>query len=209
VDQGRWCGAAPVSRRRGADAGNAGAQNRRTAKDKIGAATVFHTGFDVSGFVGHRFHDVQIDGEVLFINNNNKREIITGAFDEEGFGSVNLRAVLANVTYDLGRSTAWRPYVGGGLGFFHAQVNGLTSKTLQSGIPGVLEPTVIDTGSRETPAWNIKLGAWFKTSAMTRLTVGYRYFHGGDFKLQTETIGVLEVNGAKVHAFELGLQASF
>ena len=186
-----------------------GPQVRADAKDLIGAATVFKTGFDLGASIGYRWEDVRVEGEMLYINNNNAREIVTGAFDEEGRGNVGLRAVMANVYYDIGNSAKWRPYVGAGVGFFQSQVHGLTSKTLSAGVPGFFGPTVVDTSSPETPAWNFKIGLSYRANKQTHLYIGYRYFHGSDFHLDSATLGALDVNGAKVNALEVGFRAGF
>jgi opacity protein-like surface antigen len=189
---------------------NGGVQHRVPAKDALGAETVFkNPGFDLGAVIGHRWHDVRLEAELLYINNNNAREIVTGAFDEEGQGNIGLRVVLANVIYQIGGSKHWRPYLGAGVGFFHSEVHGLTSPTLSGGVPGFFGPTVVDTTSRETPGWDFKAGIGYTVSDKTELTLGTRYFRGNPFRLDSATLGELDVNGAKVASIEGGFRVRF
>ncbi len=189
---------------------NGGVQHRVPAKDALGAATEFNNpGFDIGFLIGHRWQDVRVEGELLYINNSNAREIVTGAFDEPGQGNVGLRSMLVNVIYELGGSVHWRPYLGAGVGFFHSEVHGLTSPTLAKGVPGFFGPTVVDTTSRETPGWNFKAGIGYRVSDKTELTLGTRYFRGNPFRLDSATLGVLDVNGAKVASIEAGFRVRF
>jgi opacity protein-like surface antigen len=187
-----------------------GAIKRVPAEDKIGAATVFkNPGFDLGLFIGHKWADVRVEAEMLYVNNNNAREIVTGAFDEEGHGNIGLRFVFANVSYDFGHSKKWKPFAGVGVGFFHSEVHGLTSFTLAQGVPGFFGPTVVDTVSPETPAWNFKAGVGYHVSDKTELFIAGRYIRGNDFRIDSPTLGILEVNGATLGTIEAGFRVKF
>jgi predicted porin len=96
---------------------------------------------------------------------------------------------------------------------FQSQVNGLTSPTLLAGIPNpaggfFLAPTVVDTRSRWTACHQFKVGVGYEIDPRTEVFLGYRYFKGGNFTLNSTTLGRLDVNGAKVSTVEVGLRVN-
>jgi len=225
VVAGGWIAPAPVSAA-DADAGEGrrgpwyvgldlGLQSRKDAKDAVGAATQFEDGWMASGFVGYHLKQARIEGEIGYFNNSNKREIVTGVLNERAEGNIGLGMMLFNGYYDfqIKKAPRWKPYVGAGFGLFQSQVNGLTSPTLLAGIPNpaggfFLQPTVVDTRSRWTSCHQFKVGIGYELARHTEVFLGYRYFKGSNFTLNSTTLGRLDVNGAKVSTVEMGLRVN-
>lgn len=191
---------------------NLGFQHRADAKDKLGAATVFdNPGYFTGGALGYRFlKNFRVEGEANLFNNVNKREIVTGAFNEPAQGNISLQTFMLNGYYDIPvkKGSKLKPFIGGGIGVFQSQVNGLTSKTLSTGVPGFFGPTVVDTKSKFTAAYQFKIGLGYAVSRKADIFVNYRLLRGSSFRLNSPTLGVLDVNKPRVNGFEVGVRAN-
>jgi opacity protein-like surface antigen len=192
-----------------------GWQEREDARDVQGAATVFHDGWLLSGYFGRRFQGIRVEGEAGLFYNGNKREIVTGVFDEPGEGNIQLQIFMLNAYYDfeIKSQPRWKPYVGFGYGMFKSEVNGLTSPTLLAGIPNpaggfFLSPTVVDTASRFKAAYQWKIGVNYMLDSRTELFLGYRYFKGRSFTLHSNTLGRLDVSGPQTDTLEVGFRVA-
>lgn len=189
-----------------------GAERRADAKDKLGAATVFkNPGYFVNGALGRSIgNNFRIEGETGLLNNVNKREIVTGAFNEPARGNISLKTFMLNAYYDIPlNSSRFKPFIGAGIGVFQSEVHGLTSPTLMTGVPGFFGPTIVDTTSKFTVAEQLKVGVSYAATPKSDVFLNYRYLTGGAFRLTSATLGTLDVNRPKVQGLELGVRVKF
>jgi opacity protein-like surface antigen len=199
---------------------SAGSQGRAIGVDiNLGTAAEWSRGFGVSPLLGYRAPGgVRVEFEMSNLDNNN-----VGFFfppypngpREESAGHVGLRSFMLNAAYDvpLGRfSPGLRrlsPFFAFGLGATESRINGVTSATLQAGIPGIFGPTVLDTASRFTQTWQTRLGSGFEVSDRVEVFGDWRYFKTGLLKFKTIQFPDVQVEGAKINEIEGGIRIFF
>lgn len=189
-----------------------GLQNRQRASEVNDEDTflTFDPGLDVNAALGYRFGNFRVEGEFSFFNNPIKLSSATvprqfGIAPASADGNVNLRAYMANVYYDIPlRNSRLKPYVGGGIGFYQSEINGLTASFFPiANIPPV-------NATSDTPfAYQLRAGLSYVLSRKADVYLGYRFFRGEELEFSAAGLGTFHPNGAKVHNIELGFRASF
>jgi opacity protein-like surface antigen len=86
-------------------------------------------------------------------------------------GKVQTWALMANAWLDIGNSSTFTPYVGGGIGYAISKFDG---GAVYSGVDGSF-------------AWQLGAGVNIAVSDTTSLGLGYRYFDAGDVELTLAT----------------------
>jgi opacity protein-like surface antigen len=86
-------------------------------------------------------------------------------------GNVQTWALMANAWFDLGNSSTFTPYIGGGIGYAISKFDG---GAVYSGVDGNF-------------AWQLGAGVNLAVSDSTALGLGYRYFDAGDVELTLPT----------------------
>lgn len=86
-------------------------------------------------------------------------------------GNVQTWALMANAWIDLGNSSTFTPYIGGGIGYAISKFDG---GAVYSGVDGNF-------------AWQLGAGINVAVSDTTSLGLGYRYFDAGDVELELAT----------------------
>jgi len=86
-------------------------------------------------------------------------------------GNVTTWALMANAWIDLGNSSTFTPYIGGGVGYAISKFNG---GAVYDGVDGNF-------------AWQLGAGVNVAVSEETSLGIGYRYFDAGDVELTLPT----------------------
>ncbi len=103
-------------------------------------------------------------------------------------GQVQTWALMANAWFDLGNSSQFTPYIGGGIGYAISKFDG---GAVYDGVDGNF-------------AWQLGAGLNVAVSDTTALGLGYRYFDAGDVELTlptpsgTPTMAEQDVNGSAV-----------
>jgi opacity protein-like surface antigen len=199
---------------------NGGVQGREIAEDiNLGTAAEFARGFGISETIGYRFPVyVRAEFEFSMLDNNNSGfffPVYPNGPREDSNGHITLRSYMANFYYDVPlrrggpQLQKLSPFVGFGFGATESRINGVTTETLQEGIPGVFGPTVLDTASRFTSSWQFRLGA--STRATSRLDVfaGWRHFETSQLNFKTIQFPDIQVKGANIDEFEWGIRIHF
>jgi len=187
-------------------------QHRAIGQDvNLGTAAQWGTGFGVSQLFGYRWDGgYRLEFEIGLLDNPNIKfwfPPYPNGPVEDSNGHVTLRTYMINGYYDFKfGSKKIKPFVGGGWGITESRINGVTSKTLQSGIPGIFGPTVLDTASRYTKSGQIRAGVDLKCKN-DRFSVffNYLYFQTAQLNFKTETFPDVQVRGAKINGFQGGL----
>jgi opacity protein-like surface antigen len=134
---------------------------------------------------------------------------------EPSSGHVSLRSLMANLYYDIPLDNwfpslcRFRPYIGAGLGATESRINGVTSPTLQAGIPGVFGPTVLDTASRYTYTWQARIGFSYCLTRNSEFFGGYRHLETRTLEFRTEQFPEVIVAGANIDELEFGIRIFF
>jgi opacity protein-like surface antigen len=200
----------------------------------LGTAAEFHTGFGVSGMLGHRFrNNLRTEFEFSFLDNNNKTFIVfdngVPIIEDPSSGHVSLRSFMANLYYDVPVENwfpalwRFRPYVGAGIGTTESRINGFTSPLL-SGMLGDqgFAPTVLDVASEFTYSWQVRVGVSYLLTNNAEFYAGWRHFETDDLQFNTipprdvlpaqqefGQFGVIDVTGANIDMAEFGLRVFF
>jgi hypothetical protein len=196
-----------------------GFQNRDIGKDiELGTAAEWSTGFGVSGLVGYRTRwNIRPEFEFSMLDNDNERFYLDFAngVAELSNGHVTLNSFMCNVYYDMPLEH-WmpslyrlRPYFGIGIGTTESQIKGVTSETLQAGIPGVFDPTVLDETSRYNYSWQTRVGFTYLLCENSEFYTGWRHFETRTLEFKTEQFPDVIVTGANVDMWEMGIRIFF
>jgi opacity protein-like surface antigen len=95
----------------------------------------------------------------------------TSNFTVADEGHVQTWALMANAWFDLGNSSTFTPYIGGGIGYAISKFDG---GAVYDGVDGNF-------------AWQLGAGVNIAVSDETSLGIGYRYFDAGDVELTLPT----------------------
>lgn len=182
----------------------------------------FAEGFALNGALGYRFSLFRVETEFSFMNHECDTAgagpaIRAGIPASPATGNVNLRAYMLNVYHDIDLAfTAWRPYLGAGLGFYQSELNSLYPDFFAN--PG-LAPFGFNTNpvnsTSDIPfAYQFRAGGSLPLGERTELFVGYRYFKGEELTFASAPFAgpaapTFHPDGAEVHSVESGLRIRF
>ena len=148
--------------------------------------------FFIEGGVGCRvWNNVRIDATMGYRGGGDMSEAF-GGLD----GELETLYGFVNVYYDIMTWGRLTPYVGGGIGWAHHRISGIT-----------LPPTV-DDGSNFDFAWNLQAGVAVDLTTNIALDVGYRFADLGSAKSGSNP-DRLQVDDIHVHDIRVGLRYSF
>jgi opacity protein-like surface antigen len=172
----------------------------------------FDTGFAVNAALGYRFDMFRVEAEYSFMNTECAEAGAVGLATPT-VGNVNLKAFMFNVyhDFDLG-NWIWQPYVGGGLGIYQSDINGLYPEFFDTlGAPFAGNP--VNATSNMPFAYQFRAGLSRPIGERTEFYAGYRYFHGETLTFSSAPFAsfapTFNPNGAVVHAAEIGLRVRF
>ncbi|NJN29142.1 MAG: outer membrane beta-barrel protein [Synechococcales cyanobacterium RM1_1_8] len=161
------------------------------------------TGFAISGALGYQFRDARAELELSYNRNN-----VSGV-DTDGFGNLanasgrfDVWSLSANGYYDIPTGTAFRPYIGGGVGIAR-----LTADDVNVGVPA-LGTASLD-GSGISAIFQAKAGLAYDISPNASVFLGYRLqgLPGQNFTVaDIENVGDVDfdANTILIHSLQLG-----
>ena len=144
------------------------------------------TGFVVGGAVGANLtkwvNGLRAEVEVAYRRNDVGGNWTTSTGSTGGLidGNVSNFSIMANVWYDFDLGWKIKPYVGGGVGWARAEVDGAAVTTFTDGGPTTGLFTTFDLTSTGF-AWQLGLGFNYEAAPGVDVGLGYRYFEGQDF----------------------------
>ena len=147
------------------------------------------TGFTIGGAIGTGLDKwvkgLRVEAEVAYRRNDLAGRWATFSFTVPGTttargdieGNASTFSIMANAWYDIDAGWKVVPYVGGGVGWGRAKVDGVLVTTFSDGTP--------NTGSREAFsredsgfAWQLGAGFNYEAAPGVKVGLGYRYFRG-------------------------------
>jgi opacity protein-like surface antigen len=189
---------------------SAGPQWRDSAKDEAGETT-FETGFAVNGFIGHRFNNFSVEGEIFYMVNDNDTTDPAGPAigKEDSSGDVDFNGFFANVYYNFTiKNSKFKPYLGGGLGSHKVSINGLTTDSLRNLPPEYGGPVVVYAESNWAFAYQLRVGSSYVLSPKTEVLLGYRYLNGSELEFNLSDGSSIHPD-VGVHSIEAGFRVNF
>ena len=197
------------------------------------------TGLKFAGLLGYEFESgVRVEGEVFFataeVDRISYRNVtvpalqftLPGEISVPVSGSVDQFGALLNLWYDYDTELAWKPYVGGGVGFLRVDQGDLEyhdsalaqavadSLNQAQGLPiAPLPPGYVPRpSSTDTVAiYHIGAGVGYELSERTTLQAGYRLQRTGElsFEAQNATASARATTDLQIHFFEIGIRYRF
>jgi opacity protein-like surface antigen len=168
----------------------------------LGWRTEFDNGYNVSGYIGHRFEGgFRVEGEFNYSRSGVKRHsgvtagganidavdasVLTrgpalgatvGAVVDSGIGSQKNYGVFANGYYDFGRESSFQPYVGAGIGVQRVKFD--------------YRPSDVDVGQGSSTnfAWQLMAGASYKISPSFEVFGQYNYRDNGSTTMELDLL---------------------
>jgi opacity protein-like surface antigen len=142
-------------------------------------------GFVLSAAVGTHLDnvlpDLRVEGEFAYRENDVQGSWTSYTWDGDDSGSLDYQhstySVMANAWYDFA-VMGLNPYVGGGIGWAHSNVEGVyggKSNELSDGEGGF--------------AWQLGAGLTLDVLPNTKMNIGYRYFQGPDVTVHSPYSG--------------------
>ena len=113
-------------------------------------------------------------------------------------GDIANLGVMVNLLYDIHTDSNWIPYIGGGFGWGHVDMNNIT----QNGV------TAID-GTDDTYAYQFKAGIAYQFNPSMAVTAGYRYYGTGNLSFGGQPGGTVKTEGVRLQSAELGFRFHF
>lgn len=160
-------------------AGQAGYNN------PVGDSGLLDNTVSFAGAVGYRVsQNLRVEGEL----SHRKNDYSTTALGPVVSGDSKGTALMANAWYDFANSTAFTPYLGGGIGFAH----GSLTATGPGGTAKVSDNAL---------AWQLGGGMAYNVTANVALTADYRYLDTAEF----DDIG----DDYRAHEIRAGVRYSF
>lgn len=188
-----------------------GGWTNREDVHEIGNPATFLTwedGFSVNGAVGYEFSFFRAEFEIGLSNTGvdqagagipNVGDFVSGAQ-----GNVSLRKYMFNLYHDFKfNDLKIVPYVGGGIGFYQSEINGLFPEfftSLGQELNGV-------NATSDFPfAYQVKAGVNYEMTQRTELFLGYCFFDGNSLDFAASPFGPFRPNCATTHTMELGIR---
>jgi len=111
--------------------------------------------------------------------------------------------LMFNVLYDIETGSWWQPYVGGGIGWSHIEVEGSRRDTL-------IGAEEFFDGSSDNFAWSLQTGVMFDVMNSFALELGYRYISLGDVTPDAVSTGdQIDIGGFEAHELVIGTVFKF
>jgi len=160
-------------------------------------------GFNVGGAIGYRIKGFRVEASVDYLRANvNKVEVLGETYNSRKHSY--LLTGMANGYYDIDLGSSVKPYIGGGVGVGHIQLDEHQ---------GDLVETDGKYGRGTTFAWNVMAGLTWSVNDRIDLLVGYRYVETLKVKMNgdVESLAVAGSFKVKMTANELrfGLRYNF
>lgn len=161
------------------------------------------TGFSIGGALGYQFQDARAELELTYNRNQ-----VSGV-DVQGFSNVadadgrfDIWSLSANGYYDIPTGSAFRPYIGGGVGIAR-----LTADDVDVGIDALGEASL--DGSGVSAIFQAKAGLAYDISQNASVFVGYRFqgIPGQNFTVQDiQNAGDVDFDAKTIliHSLQLG-----
>jgi opacity protein-like surface antigen len=146
---------------------------------------------------GYRFNpNVRVEGELSY-RKNDYSENVDGV---SANGDVKGTNLMANAWYDFANSTAFTPYIGGGLGMMRGSA--------KIGFAG--SPTTID-DSDTVFAWQLGAGLAYNVTQNIAVTADYRYIETNNFNFDVKNglVSTFDAGDYRAHEVRAGLRYSF
>jgi OmpA-OmpF porin, OOP family len=113
-------------------------------------------------------------------------------------GDIANLGVMLNLLYDIHTDSSWIPYIGGGIGYGHVDMNNIT----QNGV------VAID-GTDDTFAYQFKAGIAYQFNPSMAVTAGYRFYATNNLSFGGQPGGTVKTEGVKLQGAELGFRFHF
>jgi len=148
-------------------------------------------GLNLAAVLGYGFGDMRLEGEIGWQKNDADKVTLAGDEAKVG-GDISILSFLLNGYYDFNNSTAFTPFVSGGIGFAKLDAD------LQSAAAEVYiseDDTVF--------AYQIGIGIAYAVSETVAIDAKYRFFGTAD-----PEFGTVEAE-VQSHNFMLGIRVGF
>ena len=145
-----------------------------------------HPGIFASAAVGHTLPDgFAVEGEAYYAHNSGKTENSAGTSS-----AVSSYGGLANLMYAIGQVSGVVPYVGGGVGYGHSEIEVFGGSVGASGL-----------------VWQLRAGISGDISPTAKWDLGYRYFSEPRFD-ETDAGEHLKIE-PHIHVLTIGMRQRF
>jgi len=172
-------------------------------------------GVEVNGgpglFVGYNWeaeYDIpvrtEIQGSYLVRHDADSRLFVNPAQSFDYDLNIDAFDLMFNVLYDFKTGSWWQPYVGGGIGWSHLEVEGSRRNTLTA------TESSFD-GKSDNFAWSLQTGVMFDVANTFALELGYRYVSLGDLTPDAVVLtgDQIDIDGLDAHEIILGTVFKF
>ncbi len=135
----------------------------------------YDTGFALGAAIGYGFGNFRVEGEVSYAKSDIDQTSVLGmSFDSTGDATAT--SLLLNAYYDFTNTSAFTPYVSGGVGFSKIDVNDYN--ILGSGDPDFTDDDTVF-------AYQVGVGVGYAVNNQITIDLKYRYFATEDSELDT------------------------
>ena len=169
--------------------------------DEVDIAIDTDTGFGINGAIGYQFEEARAELELGYSNNNVNGVRVGNADKVDADGRFDTWTLAANGYYDIPTGTAFRPYVGAGLG-----VAKLVADDVSVDVPEVGEAELDDDGV--SLIFQAQAGLAYDFTDNASAFIGYRLqgipgqsFSAADVDFEADT--------TLIHSAQLGAQYRF
>ncbi len=142
----------------------------------------------ISLALGYNYNPIRVETELTLRNNL-----------DTGGAKIESHTLFANVYYDFKNSTAFTPYIGGGIGLSIIDFK-------------IKNPAFTKSDSSTNFAWNIGIGVGYELCPQNRIDLGYRFADYGTAKFAKDIGGgaLLKVHGRQTgNELTLGFRHDF
>ncbi len=159
------------------------------------------TGFAINGAVGYQFEQARVELDLGYSQNNTNSVAINGGAVAPVDGRFDVWTLSANGFYDIPTGSAWRPYIGGGVG-----VASLGANNVAVDLPVLGEAVLDDSGI--SPIFQAQTGVAYDFSERASAYVGYRLQAVPGTNFQIENVD-FEADTVFINTFQAGAQVRF
>jgi opacity protein-like surface antigen len=137
------------------------------------------TGFAIGGAIGYDFGSTRIEGEVAYQQNDFDKIGVAGLGSVDLTGDTSSLSFLVNGYYDFNNSSAFTPYISGGIGLANVEINDMSIP--RSGLPSVNDDDTVF-------AYQVGVGVGYAVNEEVSIDVKYRYFGTSDLEFDTTEV---------------------